>query len=186
MHAVLFSIKRVFHKSVWFCRRLLTDYCLTPSRFDILHMLHRRGDIGAMWQSEIREVLGVAGPTVSRMIKALVALGFVRSERSSVDRRQCNISLTARGRETIAHAIGMIIDSGIITNVVVHFLCAKWECPVATFEAVDRLDTTLRYMREQLLDEATMFYPWHPDDWHDLLIFPKRPFVAPGLASPPP
>jgi len=163
MHAILFAVKRTFHKSVWFGRFLLKDYLLTPSRFDILYIV-KKNAVRSMWQSKIREILGIAGPTLSRMIKALVALGFIHRERSSFDRRQYEISLTKRGRSTIEHAIRAIIDSGIITSCIVHFVCSKWDCPATTLREVDELETTLRRMRERLHDEATLYYPWHPDD----------------------
>jgi len=171
MHSILFSIKRTFHKSVWFGRALLKDYCLTPSRFDILYIvLRRQRDLLKIRQSTIREMLGIAGPTLSRMIKALLELGFILRERSSVDRRQYDISLTKLGRATIEHAIRTIIDSGIITSCVVHFVCTKWECPGTTFREVENLEMTLWRMRERLLDEATLHYPWHPDDGSQLPI----------------
>jgi len=72
--------------------------------------------------------------------------------------------LTDYGSETVAHAIGTIIESGIITNCVVHFVTNEWTCPAATFREVDDVDTRLRFMRERLLDWATLYYPWHPDD----------------------
>jgi len=77
MHSVLFSLKRTFHKSVWFGRFLLKDYLLTPSRFDILYILQRNPEFPKMRQSRIGEILGIASTTLSRMIKALLALGFI-------------------------------------------------------------------------------------------------------------
>jgi DNA-binding MarR family transcriptional regulator len=163
MHAILFAVKRTFHKSVWFGRFLLKDYLLTPSRFDILYILKESG-LATLRQSRIREILGVARPTVSRMIKALLELGFIHRERSTFDRRQYDISLTKYGLETVAHAIRTIIESGIITNAVVHFACKDWRCPETTFDGIDRLETILTQMRERLLDKATLNYWWHPDD----------------------
>jgi len=164
MHSVLFSLKRTFHKSVWFGRFLLKDYLLTPSRFDILYILKKQRVLRHVWQSKIREILGIAGPTLSRMIKALLALGFIRRKRSIWDRRQFEISLTKRGRETITHAMRTIIQSGIITSCIVHFICEKWQCPATTLRQVDDVDMKLFFMRERLLDRATLYYPWHPDD----------------------
>jgi len=106
------------------------------------------------------------------MIKALVQLGFIRRERSTIDRRQFDISLTEYGLATVEHAAQTIIDSGIITSGVVHFACSKWECPDTTFREVDELEVTLKRMRERLCDFATLHYPWHPDDWRAM---PVRP-----------
>jgi len=186
MHAILFALKRTFHKSVWFGRFLLKDYCLTPSRFDILYILKKQPVLRTMWQSKIREILGIAGPTLSRMIKALVELGFIRRERSTLDRRQFEISLTGRGRQTITHAIRTIIDSGIITHAVVHFVSPDWESPEATFRDVDELEVKLKYMRERLLDEATLNYLWHPDDLFDRWPIALRPLSSPLPSAPPP
>jgi len=164
MHSILFSVKRTFHKSVWFGRFLLKDYLLTPSRFDILYIVRKHAGGKRIWQSRIREILGIAGPTLSRMIKALLKLGFIRRERSQFDRRQFDISLTRFGRAMLEHATRTIIDSGIITSAIVHFICDDWQCPATTLRQVDEVDTHLKHMRERLLDSATLYYPWHPED----------------------
>jgi len=164
MHSVLFSVKRTFHKSVWFGRFLLKDYLLTPSRFDILYILKMQPELPSVRQARIREILGIASTTLSRMIKALLELGFIRRERCCFDRRQYKVSLTRIGRETIEHAMRTIIDAGIITSCVVHFICDKWQCPATTLRQVDDADMLLKHMRERLLDTATLYYPWHPDD----------------------
>jgi len=164
MHSILFSVKRTFHKSVWFGRFLLKDYLLTPSRFDILYILRKHPVAPTMRQSAIREILGIARTTLSRMIKALLALGFIRRERSKLDKRQYYVSLTHYGIETVEHATRTIIYSGIITNCVVHFICDKWQCPATTLRQVDEVDMKLFHMRDRLLDRATLYYPWHPDD----------------------
>lgn len=164
MHAILFAIKRTFHKSVWFGRFLLKSYALTPSRFDILFMLQQTGGRGGLWQSRIREILGVARITVSRMIVALERLGYIRRERSRIDARQFEVWLTKHGQRTIARATKTILQSGIIAHVVVYFVCPQPEVPEATLRDLVELEYTLNHMRERLLDEATMFYPWHPED----------------------
>jgi len=51
MHSIFFSVKRAFHKSVWFGRSLLKDYLLTPSRFDILYILRQTHEIHRKRQS---------------------------------------------------------------------------------------------------------------------------------------
>src|SRR4051812_47616375 len=100
MHNVLFSVKRAFHKSNWFGRDILGGYELTPSRFDVLFLLHSRR-VPYFWKSIIRKVLGVTAATTSVMLRALVALGLIERKKSEDDRRQLEVSLTQRGRELI-------------------------------------------------------------------------------------
>lgn len=164
MHAILFSTKRTFHKATWFGRYLLKDYGLTPSRFDILYILQSFKELPCVWQSRIREILGIARTTLSRMIKALLERGFIKRQRSTIDQRQFEISLTNYGRKTIGHAIRKIIQSGIMAQCVIHWICDKWNCPETTLRQLEEVDTTLLHMRERLLDEATLAYPWHPED----------------------
>src|SRR5262245_49378800 len=110
MHDVLFSIKRTFHKSTAFGKRLLVAFGLTPSRFDILYML-KNCDGRSLWQSSIRKALGVTAATTSIMLRALEEGGFVLRERSSGDRRQVDVSLTSAGAAIVAQAIDEVIGS---------------------------------------------------------------------------
>ena len=84
MHSVLFSLKRAFHKSTTLGRMLLDDVELTPSRFDILHVLHGARSSFVL-QSDLRRLLGVASTTLSRMLRALEERGFITRSRDRRD-----------------------------------------------------------------------------------------------------
>ena len=53
--------------------------------------------------SRLAQYAGVAAPTATRMIDSLERAGAVRRERTHDDRRTVLISLTASGRELMAH-----------------------------------------------------------------------------------
>lgn len=60
---------------------------------------------GGKTQSELAAALGVAAPTVSKMVKSLAERGFVVSERDAADSRVTRIRLTEAGlavREPVA------------------------------------------------------------------------------------
>ena len=78
MLALVFSLKRAFHKSNAVTRSMLSGFGLTGSRFDMLYVIwmERRRWI---FQSDLRRALGVSAATVSRMLKSLKELGLVQS-----------------------------------------------------------------------------------------------------------
>jgi len=165
MHQVLFSVKRAFHKSTWFGRRILTGYSLTPSRFDILYLLHKQ-KLRHLWQSGIRRFLGVSAATTSILVRALEKLGFVRRQKSDIDRRQIEVALTKRGRDVIARALRVLRGKKQIIDYFVRlFVSSKWWDAEHAWDDLDRFATSLRYMRDQLKDRALLTYPMgHPDD----------------------
>ncbi len=85
MHSALFGLKRGYYGALRYARRTLGAFGVTPARFDLMFALRENG-----WhlQSELRRILGVAGPTVSRMVKSLEKLGLVLKERAVHDRRE--------------------------------------------------------------------------------------------------
>jgi len=163
MHDVLFSMKRAFHKSTWLGRAVLAGYELTPSRFDVLYLLHKTPR-PHLWQSIIRKALGVTAATASVMLRALVRLGLVRRQKSEDDKRQLEVSLTAQGRDLIARADAAVRTKGTIDYLVKRIASAQWWNKGEAFEDVDRLENMLRFVRARLADRACLTYGAHPDD----------------------
>src|ERR1700723_51186 len=114
MDATFFSLKRSFHGTLRLTRATLSKLGLTAARFDLLYALpHGRERFDARTrQSDLRRMLGVSRPTVSRMLASLEELKLLRRERATGDRRQIIVSLTQRGSMLIRKAVRAFIDSG--------------------------------------------------------------------------
>jgi DNA-binding MarR family transcriptional regulator len=96
MHRIFFSVKRVHLRVVEESKALLRRFGLTPARFDLLRIIYEYEPHGIP-QSEIRLLLGVSATTVSRMLIALEALGFVERTPVDGDRRRLLVKLTDFG-----------------------------------------------------------------------------------------
>jgi len=100
-----FALKRTFHSVLRVSRDVAAAFGVTPARADMLYAIFRvpvadylgAAGRGALTQSDLRRELGVSAPTVSRMVRSLEALGFVKRTRSSHDRRTLDVSLTDFG-----------------------------------------------------------------------------------------
>src|SRR6202034_4742155 len=102
MHAVFFDLKRAYHSTLRLTRRLLKRLGLTAARFDLLYIVEKAGK--TMLQCELRRVLGVTAPTVSRMLASLEDLGLVEREVLDEDHRCQNVVLTKAGRRCVFRA----------------------------------------------------------------------------------
>src|SRR5581483_6609271 len=96
VHDTFFATKRAFHGILRITRRPLAALGLTPARFDMLYVLYAGMGQWAL-QSTIRRLLGVTAPTVSRMLRSLEQLGFVKRMRCEVDKRDRVVELTELG-----------------------------------------------------------------------------------------
>jgi DNA-binding MarR family transcriptional regulator len=72
-------------------------YGLTQSRTRVLWRLRQRGPTT---QSELADAIGVSARTVTGLVDALVATGFVTREPHPADRRATLVTLTAHGAKT--------------------------------------------------------------------------------------
>lgn len=79
-------------------RRLARVADLTPARADLMILLRDH----PMLQAGIIREMCVSAPVVSRMLKALEGLGFVKRKRHPSDRRYCIVELTPLGQEALA------------------------------------------------------------------------------------
>jgi DNA-binding MarR family transcriptional regulator len=163
MNAIFFGCKRAFHGCLRIGRRGLEGLGLTPARFDMLTAVREIGRNGCT-QRDLRAALGVTAATVSRMLRALEALGLVLRTRDFPDRRQRWIQLTELGTRRLRKATRRLIRSGAIQLAV--------DCALTGHNAhdegcclheMDLAETILDRIRRTFGDIATLYYPWCPD-----------------------
>jgi DNA-binding MarR family transcriptional regulator len=164
MNAIFFGLKRAYQSSLRVTRRALKRFRLTSARFDMLYAV-LESPLRSLAQRQLRELLGVTAPTVSRMVTSLEQLGFVRREKTYGDRRMRTVFLTDQGLRVIRRARSAFIRSGWAQLVVDTGLAGKrwWDLPWC-FLRMSELEDQLRNLRHEYLDTGSVFYPWHPDD----------------------
>src|ERR1700761_5974996 len=91
-----FALKRAFQSTLRFFRFALKGTGLTVARYDMLFTIKRAK--GCISQKQLREILGVTRPTVSKMLDSLEELGYVRRVIHPLDRRCKDVLLTEEGR----------------------------------------------------------------------------------------
>jgi DNA-binding MarR family transcriptional regulator len=167
MHAIFFGLKRAHHGTLRLTRSILAALGLTAARFDLLYAITKSND--RMIQSALRKVLGVSRATVSRMLSSLEELGLVRRTIPPADRRQKLVELTTKGRLRIAFAHRHLTRSGWAQLAVDSALggedsecrwCDEAECVGAT----GSLELLLQRIRHAFNDQATLDYPWGPNE----------------------
>jgi DNA-binding MarR family transcriptional regulator len=169
VNAITFGTKRAFHGFLRVTRRQLADLGLTAARFDLLSVLVscRRGDLctAGVRQSVIRRMLGVTAPVVTRMVRALVALGLVERWREQFgDRRQVRVGLTEAGGRCILKARKVMLPA--VRRMVYRAICVgAHRSADARFVHMARLEEYLTALRGRFRDTAGLYYRWgHPDD----------------------
>ena len=164
MHSVLFGLKRSFHSTLRLTRKTLGKMGLTAARFDLLFALHSSGRFGAL-QSQLRRTLGVCASVVSRMLKALELLGYVRRERAQGDTRQRWVTLTNKGRGRLQRGIRQFISWGYVQLALESVLVPDAPSdPGQALAAVENAEALLDLVRQGFGDSADLHYRWHPDD----------------------
>jgi DNA-binding MarR family transcriptional regulator len=167
MHFVAFAIKRAYLRGLSVARPVAESVGLTPARFDLLYALYGRYD-NARAQSELRRLLDVARPTVSRMVRRLEELGFVTRTRHYGDRRTLLVRFTAWGLRRFDRAL----------RVVLGFAPLEWayQCAFAsdfgtrmptqgTFFDLDTFCCDLRRLAKNFGNRSLLSFPTgHPDD----------------------
>jgi DNA-binding MarR family transcriptional regulator len=167
MNVLFFALKRAYHGTLRVTRRVLARLGLTAARFDLLYILQKAG--GVMVQRELRQDLGVAAPTVSRMLASLEELGLVERQVMEEDRRHRDVRLTKMGRRRVLRAARLLIHTGHVQLAVDSALCPQqWPSALAGELASGALEGTLRLLRHAYRDVATLHYPWtYDEDWYD-------------------
>ena len=189
MNVLFFSLKRAFHGTLRVFRRALARLGLTAARFDLLYIvLKERG----MLQRELQRALGVAAPTVSRMLGSLEELGLVVREVAEDDGRQRYVELTKEGRRSVLRAARALIHSGLVDLTIDSALSpALWHDPVVRSMARRECLRPLTLLRYAFRDRATPEYPFaHCEDGgfgemlDELPPVPRGPTEEPMDAAP--
>ncbi len=163
MNAIFFGAKRAFQASLRIMRPWFARLGLTAARFDMMTAIWRHPH--GMFQRKLREMLGVTAPTISRMLRSLEELGLLKRERSTRDRRQLHVTLTASGLARIRRATRVFIGSGA-AQLAVDCALTMNHCHDESrcFVEMEVADSILRRLKDGFGDIARLDYPWHPDD----------------------
>ena len=115
MHPMAFLQKRGHLCAVARGREMFArvDAEMTPARFDILYLIHRKVIIE---QAGIPHALGLRRQTVWKMIERLVELGIVRKTKdvNGPDERRNLLSLTEEGRRRVRRAHGIAFSERVV------------------------------------------------------------------------
>ena len=169
MNAITFGTKRAFHGFLRVTRKQLVELGLTAARFDLLSVLVqcRPGALclSGVRQSDIRRMLGVTAPVVTRMVRALVRLGLVERWREQFgDRRQVRVWLTKAGEKCIRKARKVMLPA-VKRMVYRAICCGDHRSASARFFHMLKLEDYLNSLRRRFRDKARLYYAWgHPDD----------------------
>jgi DNA-binding MarR family transcriptional regulator len=165
MNAIFFASKRAYHGVLRVTRRPLQVLGLTAARFDMMYALMPWDSSGPshLFQSELRALLGVSAPTVSRMLASLEKLGWISRRPDCVDRRQREVSLTEAGLACIRAAYRAIVRASMRLLYMAMTFGERWSANAA-FVPMCELEAYLTCLRREYGDSATLAYPWHPDD----------------------
>lgn len=174
MNFHFFAIKRTFHGVLRVSRDVAAGFGLTPARVDMLYAVFRvpvpeymgAAGRGSITQSDLRRALGVSAPTVSRMVKSLEALGFVKRCPSLRDRRTLDISLTDFGWRRVRTMFLELFKWGVL-GWALDCALSRAPAPINDEEIYRRREElyaiTVR-LRHAFRDRASLEYPnFDPD-----------------------
>ncbi len=94
----LIALRRILRATELFGRELKQSTGVTAAQFRALQIIAERGDATA---TEISQRMRVSQATVTSLVDKLVREEMVMREKSAADRRQTNIHVTPKGRQTI-------------------------------------------------------------------------------------
>ena len=97
----LIALRRILRATELYGRDLAKAAGLTAAQFRVLQVVAERGLCTA---KDISRRMSISQATVTSLVDKLVRQGMVTRERCETDRRQTNIVITERGRETIKKA----------------------------------------------------------------------------------
>jgi DNA-binding MarR family transcriptional regulator len=144
---------------------------LTAARFDLLYLIRSQTYWMPASQGDLHRILGVCRSVISRMLKSLEALGYVRRERCDYDGRRRVVSLTKVGRARILRGIRQFMTWGFVRLGLASVLVDEaargaWWDDGKALSALDDADAFFRKLRDGFGDTATLKYPpWHPGYW---------------------
>ena len=105
------TLKRAFHTTVRVGLVMSTPFGLTPSRYELMTAIKCQREI---WFSQrtLRDLLGIAPSTLTRMIDALVECGFLLRRRDPEDGRYNQLRITLAGRRALAYTFRTYVKCG--------------------------------------------------------------------------
>jgi len=156
---MFFGIKKAHLRLLHVCRGLLRGKELTPARFDMMRIVEVHADDGVA-QSKIQDLLGVSAATVSRMLRSLEELGFVRRERMADDARCKLVELTRLGLERVRAARHALVESLIADRLAERALAFD---PSVSRPQLRSLEGFLSAMRRRLGDPSPYPHPWRSE-----------------------
>lgn len=173
MNFYFFALKRAFHATLRISRSVAAGFGLTPARADMLYAIFRapvyagpRGR-GQLTQSKLRERLGVSAPTVSRMVRSLESLGFVKRCPSLLDKRTLDIHLTDLGWRRVRAMFHEVFKWDLLGFALDCALVGSHRVPTDD-EEIGRWHFQLYDLTERIRiafrDRATLEYPFFDPD----------------------
>jgi DNA-binding MarR family transcriptional regulator len=177
MNPIFFGAKRAFLSSVAVTRKTLRAIApgMTAARYDMMFVIAGEPTKQSLFkafrmpvtQSELRKQLGVSAPVVSRMVRSLVARGWVRQSRVHCDKRQRSLALTEEG---IAALLAAFRQAGrFAKRLLIRTFCGQrdrhW---TARSEAMRHAESFFSRVRTACSDTARVGYSWPwpaIDDW---------------------
>lgn len=97
----LIALRRILRATELFAKELAQSVGLTTPQFRVLQIVDNRGQCTA---TAISQQMRITQATVTSIVDKLVRQNMVVRERSHTDRRQTNIVITEKGRQTISEA----------------------------------------------------------------------------------
>jgi DNA-binding MarR family transcriptional regulator len=164
MNRFSFSVRRVHRRWAQLGILMTRSYGLTPARFDLMHAISCQRQA---WlpRKDLRELLGVRGPTVSRMVMALVRRGFLEVRRDPEDGRRRQIRITRFGRMALGCAFTHLVKSGYMHDVTARAVSAAEDftpaLPEEADECLEKAMTLLEKLKSNLGDMSRF---QHGDD----------------------
>jgi DNA-binding MarR family transcriptional regulator len=114
MHALSFALKRAHLRTLAMSRSLVLPLGLTPARFDLLYIVHKKAFPSGIAQGDLGRTLGLAGATISKMLKSLEKLRLVRREPRPSDRRVKLVFMTYEGRMRVRLVLRRVMRTGAV------------------------------------------------------------------------
>jgi DNA-binding MarR family transcriptional regulator len=158
MNSRFFALKRAWQSTMRFCRFVLRGMGLTTARYDMLCALKLSKH--GMSQKLLRKILGVTRATVSKMLRSLEKLGFVRREINPADRRCKDVFLTEAGEAELQAVYRKVVRPGWV-----HFALAWTMGPYGKLlpprfcdEEMMELDRHLWRIRRGFCDTGSLSY----------------------------
>jgi len=99
----LIALRRILRATALYERDLAHAAGLTPAQLRVLQILRGRPG-GSTTPKALATQMGVAQATITALVDKLVAGGQVTRERSQIDRRQTNVTITDAGRAAVRDA----------------------------------------------------------------------------------